>query len=346
MLSIKNTIDTLDEAERRVEASASAYSEVLGAIEDDVLELFPQLAREHQAKIRRLRLAAAEITAPEAWRDSAAEVRVRLLDYSRGAANLLEADFTAVREMLNLLSSATQAIESQTSSYAGRFRTAGRKLEDLAQIEDPDSLRRQLQRGVIELRAEIAEMEKDGGSALDQMRREMASLRERLHEAELLASTDSLTGLLNRRAMERWIAARIGEDRQFCVLMFDLNEFKSINDRFGHSAGDQALIAFARVLADNVRPGDGVCRWAGDEFLALLECSLPDAMPRARQIASKLDARHAIPHQGREIRVSLTAESGIAQHRPGESVSQLFERVDQLMYAAKAARRGEAAASR
>ena len=106
------------------------------------------------------------------------------------------------------------------------------------------------------------------------LRRDVATLTAALADAEALADFDTLCPVFNRRAFERELRREIAlADRYgspFCVVIIDLDGFKSINDRFGHGVGDQALIAVAEVLTENTRETDIVGRIGGDEYAVLL----------------------------------------------------------------------------
>lgn len=156
-----------------------------------------------------------------------------------------------------------------------------------------------------------------------------------LEQVELLAALDPLTGVANRRDLDRELAARIGAGHEFCVLLFDVNGFKSINDRYGHLYGDQVLKQVAARLASQVRVRDYVCRWGGDEFLAILACDLAIAASRSGQIAERLNGDYHIAAEGREIRVEVTVTVGFVQYRAGESAEELFRRADDAMYCQK-----------
>lgn len=103
----------------------------------------------------------------------------------------------------------------------------------------------------------------------------LTSLRRRVRAVEREALTDPLTGLYNRRGCERRLAEDLArksrrQAESFSLVVADLDNLKQVNDRYGHSAGDQYLREFARLLKDNLRAGDWVGRWAGDEFLVAL----------------------------------------------------------------------------
>lgn len=156
-----------------------------------------------------------------------------------------------------------------------------------------------------------------------------------LEQVELLASLDPLTAVANRRDLERELTARIAGGQEFCVLLFDVNGFKTINDRYGHLLGDQVLKQVAARLASQVRVRDYVCRWGGDEFLAILACDLAIAGSRSGQIAERLSGAYHIAAEGQEIRVGVTVTVGFVQYRAGESAEELFRRADDAMYRQK-----------
>ncbi|MBE9610723.1 GGDEF domain-containing protein [Chitinilyticum piscinae] len=163
-------------------------------------------------------------------------------------------------------------------------------------------------------------------------------LQERLRQQ---ASLDPLTGLFNRRGM-----ARAGElimancQRQQGILtaaMLDLDHFKQINDRLGHAAGDEVLVAVSERLKRQMRGGDVLVRSGGEEFAVLLPgCNLDEA----RQWAERLrDALATQPLQAGGQLLAVSVSAGLAQWQPGETLDQLFVRADRAMYAAKAAGR-------
>jgi diguanylate cyclase (GGDEF)-like protein len=169
--------------------------------------------------------------------------------------------------------------------------------------------------------------------------REMAALREREARIQQLAHRDDLTGLYNRRRMRELLDLAIAEaarQRQCVGLLFiDLNGFKSINDEYGHGAGDAILANVATRIAGRVRTGDIVCRFGGDEFVVILP-NVPDAAAVA-QVADAIRDRVALPHWIDDKEQHLTAAIGESMYpHDGESADVLLHRADQTMYRLKA----------
>lgn len=158
---------------------------------------------------------------------------------------------------------------------------------------------------------------------------------------EEMASTDKLTGLLNRHAFTILIDKLIAELRRqpspVALLLADIDHFKSINDRHGHLAGDAVLERVAMTLQDGLRASDLAVRWGGEEFLLVLKDCGPD---EALRIAEKLreavtGAEMALP--GKTLRVSISI--GVTAFDPAEPPNQAVDRADAALYKAKNAGR-------
>lgn len=164
---------------------------------------------------------------------------------------------------------------------------------------------------------------------------------ERIRELERLAEADPLTGLLNRRGLARRLTERLAEAARHLepgVLMFcDMDGLKAINDRFGHAAGDAAILATARAIREAVRATDTVARIGGDEFAVVM--SRVDA-EQGLALAARLSAavrRTAFDWQGEPVPLGLSV--GIAPFTGEEEAEALLTLADRAMYAEKRAGR-------
>ncbi len=161
----------------------------------------------------------------------------------------------------------------------------------------------------------------------------------RLHSiVERQALVDGLTGISNRRGCEDALSheiARAGRmNAPFTLVVADLDDFKQINDRYGHDAGDDVLREFASVLRVTLRESDLPGRWGGEEFVMLLPgTDAEGGVQLAERVRAALRERS---FHGRDGAVFVvTASFGVAQHQPGEGERQLFAQADRALYEAK-----------
>lgn len=168
-------------------------------------------------------------------------------------------------------------------------------------------------------------------------------LKKKEKELELLATTDSLTGTVNRRAafdlLEKMLPY-LGRSQQNLILGYaDINDLKQINDRFGHAAGDAAIKLFSQVLSLSLRESDYVCRLGGDEFLLILpQCDQVDADIIVQRIRERLQATPVPEMQGGTIKFSIGFSEFIPDLNEGySSLDQLLAIADAEMYRNKSA---------
>lgn len=162
---------------------------------------------------------------------------------------------------------------------------------------------------------------------------ELESANKQLTE---LASLDRLTGIYNRGEIESILRKELmgnrGDERTLSAIMIDLDNFKSINDTYGHSTGDRALQWAATVMKRNIRRGDAAGRWGGEEFIILLPgAPLSAATAIAERIRRSLTEGYSLPNGE-----PLTASFGVAEFPRSGSYIDFYRRLDDALYEAKA----------
>ena len=152
-----------------------------------------------------------------------------------------------------------------------------------------------------------------------------------------IATTDALTGLLNRQALavlfrqSTLVSKRSG--RPLSAILFDIDHFKSVNDAYGHIAGDSVIRQVADIALDVVRESDVVTRWGGEEYLVLLnDCKLSQAISIAENLRQRV-AEHDFGLSSDKVRVTISL--GVAQYHTNESENSFFTRADDALYGAK-----------
>jgi diguanylate cyclase (GGDEF)-like protein len=152
-----------------------------------------------------------------------------------------------------------------------------------------------------------------------------------MSETQLQAATDGLTGLLNRRSFEEQVTALRANGTTLSLVMADLDHFKTLNDTYGHPAGDRALVLFAQLLRSSFRAQDVVGRHGGEEFIiALPACTAANAQRSLDALRSRLDAAITVAGVPR-----YTASFGVVEATQQEDLPTLIGRADACLFAAK-----------
>jgi diguanylate cyclase (GGDEF)-like protein len=174
---------------------------------------------------------------------------------------------------------------------------------------------------------------------VERLKSELEDARGRIAALELRADVDPLLDILNRRGFERELKRSLAYVKRYgtaaALLYVDLDSFKAVNDRHGHSAGDVLLKAVAGELGAHVRASDVVARLGGDEFGVLMwNASEPQALMRARDLETRI-AAIGLAHGA----ASFGASAGVAILRGDLDAAALIDAADKAMYARKNERR-------
>ncbi len=148
---------------------------------------------------------------------------------------------------------------------------------------------------------------------------------------------DGLTGLANRFHFDLILGQAIRQGNRnnslFSLILFDIDDFKKVNDTYGHDGGDKTLIHISSLILDSVREQDLIARWGGEEFVALL----PDTEVTAASIVAeklRLAVEGGRVQSGRD-EIQVTCSFGVTQFRKKMEPDELFRKVDQALYQAK-----------
>ncbi len=222
------------------------------------------------------------------------------------------------------------------SSYADSLTRANR---DLPLLEGPEQIRKVVL-ALIEENQKIQGRLSDLSAKLDDSVAQINQLSSSLVDANDKAMRDPLTSLGNRRFFdlklnEAVIAAR-AELSELCLVICDLDLFKTINDRFGHPVGDTVLKLFGEILIDNVKGKDAVARIGGEEFgIIFPKTDIVGAVAVAEQIRKQLEVKKWLLGSSGIALGTVTASFGVASLRAEEGTAELFQRADEALYRAK-----------
>ena len=169
-----------------------------------------------------------------------------------------------------------------------------------------------------------------------EIRHTQLHLEQEKETLDAIASHAPLTQLLNRRSMEIHLrkAMELAKKNgtQFSVILGDIDDFKKVNDSYGHECGDKVLILVADTIRSHMRPEDSVCRWGGEEILLLINGPETAAITLAEKIRTSIE-QAGVTEEGTEVSVTMTF--GVASYVPGFKINKLIQLADNNLYIGK-----------
>jgi diguanylate cyclase len=243
---------------------------------------------------------------------------------------------TRVLDEIKQVMSTIDAATGTASSYSERLTVASEKL---AQAKDSEALRaviEHLAQGAQEMETSNKKLE----ARLAASRQEIEQLQHNLEAVRTESLTDPLTTLANRKyfdaALVQSIAEAAAKNEPLSLLMADIDQFKTFNDRFGHLTGDQVLRLVALSVKQNVKNSDVAARYGGEEFvIALPNTALDGAILIADQIRRSVMTKELMKRSTGERLGRVTISIGVATLQPADNAPLLIERADRCLYAAK-----------
>lgn len=162
------------------------------------------------------------------------------------------------------------------------------------------------------------------------------ALKQQNNELNALANMDPLTSLLNRRSMNQYLSKallNINETKSYSLILGDIDDFKKINDTYGHKYGDLVLIKISELIRNNIRENDYACRWGGEEFLILVKSNIQEA----ERIAERIRLTIAESYVEKEnMKIQYTMTFGIAQiESKYKKIEETIQKADERLYYGK-----------
>ncbi|HVU44701.1 MAG TPA: diguanylate cyclase [Terracidiphilus sp.] len=352
MISLKKYLDsdravlTREDGESLLPVTMAAYGAALEEIGESAPMASPAIGDALRRSLAKLRAMLSPRMDRERLLAIDADVRDELRNWGKRSTEHNQQKANEVKELLLVMARTAESVGERDQRCAGQIHEVTRRLQEIASLDDITQIRVTIEKSAVELRSSIDRMAAEGKAALDQLRAQVSTYQARLEHAEEIAARDALTGLRSRLNVENLIEARMCAGGKFCVAIVDINDFKLVNDDFGHVVGDELLKQFASELRSVCHSSDVIGRWGGDEFMILFNRDLSDAVVQRDRLQKWVCGNYSLQSGAGTVKVNVEASIGLAEYRPGEQLRDLFARADAAMYENKALARASSIARR
>ena len=323
-------------AEQVLQSALKSFGDVFVVVGEAGAQACPPAGDELQESLLNLkRRLDGEISA-SAITETEKLFEMELHTWSERAAQFYQEKTDEVKEILAIVAKAASQVAERDEGYAKQFGKLTERLQGTAKLNDLTTIRQSLVTHVTELETCVTKMVQDGQESVAKLRAQVRVYEDQLEEVERIAFEDPLTGLVNRRKLERLLELQAGQGRFFSIIYIDLNGFKQVNDTYGHLAGDDLLKQFAAELRAAFRTTDVVGRWGGDEFIVLMDDDFRDAVTRVERIQKWVDGEYTLATESGPRKVRVSAASGVTSWQAGDTPTTILQRADAAMYEHKA----------
>jgi len=317
------------------ETALDAYRSLLLVIGTLSRRAVPGLGRKLEQKLSELDKRLSHPVNPETLDVTHQTVQAELSEWAEEAFLSHEANGRELKQIIDLMANALTSVTERDERYAREVVDLTARLRSITSLDDLALIRRSIIESANSLTACVERIAEDGRASLHRLAAQVEDYRSRLDKSEQLSYLDPLTGLANRRRFEEQLNGEIRAGGRFCLILIDLNEFKAVNDQFGHLAGDEVLKHFAEKLRIQFPLADLVARWGGDEFAVVITTSLRDAEARIHRIRRSALGELRIKAGKQFISLNIDASIGVVEWDGAENGPELLARADHTMYRGK-----------
>ena len=246
-----------------------------------------------------------------------------------------------LKDIIDLLARAMVTLDTDNQQYNQKIYEQSEKIEQITRLDDIKKVKQALINEIENIQKTVREKQDRDSKQLKILSKQVSTLNLELKKAKADSVTDGLTGIYNRKAFDRFINDRVRQNtaagNASAILMVDIDNFKEVNDAYGHPIGDRVLLAVAQKCQSLIRYEDFIARYGGEEFVIVLPyASLRNAIKKAKLICKAIsDTRYSLEDVKAGQILSITVSIGVSIFQTGDTDKTLIGRADQALYIAK-----------
>ena len=244
-------------------------------------------------------------------------------------------------DIIGLQRTAITTLGTENRDYNRKVYEQSKQIEATTMLDDIKIMKKNLKKEVASIQATVRTKEERDRQQMDALSKQVSRLNVELKEVKTKAMTDGLTKAYNREAFDSYIRKIVDRNMikqsPFSLLLLDIDDFKKINDTYGHQIGDRVLVALVKKCAEFIRDEDFLARYGGEEFIIVLPgASLRNALKKAQRLRKTIAETHYTTDKEKGGKgLSITVSIGASSFRKNDSVSTVIDRSDQALYQAK-----------
>ena len=245
------------------------------------------------------------------------------------------------KDIIDILARAMVTLDTENKQYNQKILKQSDKIEEITRLEDIKKLKKAMIQEIEQIRETVKEKQSHDSTKLEILSKQVNNLSMELERARTESLTDGMTGIYNRKAFDSHISALVEKNTltkaPFSLLMLDIDDFKKVNDDFGHRTGDRVILAIIGKCRQSIRGEDFFARYGGEEFVIILPgASLKNANKRAEHICKSIaSTRYYLDDVAGSPTLSVTVSLGVSSFQKGDTVATVTQRADKALYAAK-----------
>ncbi|KWT86787.1 diguanylate cyclase [Candidatus Magnetominusculus xianensis] len=264
-----------------------------------------------------------------------------IINYINNKKSYFKERENELKSIIDLLTKGLSVINEENIEFNQKIYDKSIAIGNITLLDDIKKIKDSIKSEVEHMQVVIREKQTSGQRQIEILTRELNALKCDLEKAQTASMTDGLTGAYNRLAMDNYLEKLVDKsvisNAPFALLMMDVDNFKKINDSYGHQIGDSVLVALIRQCKELIRKEDFLARYGGEEFTLILpNASLKNAVKKGTEICRAIELScYVLGEKFGDQKLSFTISVGISTFQKGDTVKTVTERADNALYLAK-----------